>query len=417
MISRLIFKNNGRTLFKESVKFTKSFTRQSPLPADSVLAATKVMLSADLHRYQSHDNNVDEVAKLESEFAQWQGADFCLAVTSGGQALQIALRSVGVDTGTRVLTNAFTLAPVPGAIRAVGALPVLVEVTSDLVIDLDDLSRKAKSSQAKYLLLSHMRGHVVDMDKLSALAKSLSITVIEDCAHTMGATWSGVKSGNFGQAACFSTQSYKHMNSGEGGLITSKDPAVMAKAIIISGSYMNYQTHTCAPDKEYFAEARLDCPNMSARMDSLRAAILRPQLNQLNETVEKWNRLYQVAAESLSKSNLIRLPSELPAAHRVGSSLQFLLPEFDEEHCIDFLKACAVRGVELKWFGRKEPVGFTSTHSHWRYLNSQDLPQTDNILSSLFDFRIPLTFSEEDCRLLGDIIIECVQVCQAGSKT
>ena len=63
-----------------------------------------------------------------------------------------------------------------------------------------------------------------------------SVLLIEDCAHTMGAAWNGRRSGNFGLAGCFSTQTYKHMNSGEGGLLTSNDPALMARAIILSGS-------------------------------------------------------------------------------------------------------------------------------------------------------------------------------------
>lgn len=149
---------------------------------------------------------------------------------------------------------------------------VLVEVTEELVIDLDDLSRKAKASDARFLLLSNMRGHLCDMDCLMSLATDTGLTVIEDCAHTMGARWAGRKSGSFGLAGCFSTQTYKHMNSGEGGLLTSDDTVFMARAIMLSGSYMLYGRHGAAPGPEVFADIRLDTPNMSARMDNLRAA-------------------------------------------------------------------------------------------------------------------------------------------------
>ena len=87
-----------------------------------------------------------------------------------------------------MLSNAFTLAPVPGAIASVGAVPVFVEVTEDLTIDLDDLAAKAAESSARVLLLSHMRGHVCDMDRLMAICHEAGVTVIEDCAHTMGAS-------------------------------------------------------------------------------------------------------------------------------------------------------------------------------------------------------------------------------------
>ena len=79
-------------------------------------------------------------------------------------ALATALRAVGVKPNQTVLTNAFTLAPVPGAIASINAIPLLVEVTEDLTIDFADLA--AKAAQSEVLLLSHMRGHICDMEKL-----------------------------------------------------------------------------------------------------------------------------------------------------------------------------------------------------------------------------------------------------------
>ena len=71
-----------------------------------------------------------------------------------------------------------------------------------------------------------------------------------------------------------------------------------------------------------------------------------------------------------------------------------------------FIHANAAAGVELKWFGSPEPHGYTSAHQSWRYAEVQSLPQTDHVLSRLFDMRIPLTFSVEDCRQIAAIIAE-----------
>ncbi len=172
-----------------------------------------------------------------------------------------ALRAAGAGPGTKVLTNAFTLAPVPGAIAAVGATPVYVEVTEDLVIDIDDLA--AKASEAPVLLLSHMRGHICDMDRLMAVCRAAGVVVIEDCAHTMGATWNGVPSGRHGLFGCYSTQTYKHVNSGEGGFLVSDDATAMARAILLSGSYMLYGRHRAAPPPEVFETLRFETPNIS----------------------------------------------------------------------------------------------------------------------------------------------------------
>ncbi len=386
--------------------FTGNFTQQEPIPEDAIARAVEVMRSGRLHRYNVAEGETPEAALLERDFARWQGARYCLATTSGGTALQIALRAVGVTPGMPVLTNAFTLAPVPGAIHAVGARPVLVEITEDLVIDLEDLAAKAEQSGARVLMLSLMRGHMPDMDRLMQTACAHGLTVIEDCAHTMGARWKGRLSGSFGAAGCFSTQTYKHVNSGEGGFLVSEDAEIMARAIVMSGSYMLYERHGAAPGAQAFAEIRYEAPNLSTRMDNLRAAILRPQLARLDDNIARWNRRHDALEAELRESPAIRLPARPEGARRVGSSIQFRLPGIDADGARRFLAATAARGVELKWFGAEEPVGYTSSHHSWRYMPRQNLPRTDAILAELFDMRIPLTFSVEDCRLIGRIVSE-----------
>jgi dTDP-4-amino-4,6-dideoxygalactose transaminase len=386
------------------MRFTGNFTQQEPIPEDAIEAAVAVLRSGRLHRYNLAGQEQGEVALLESEYADWQGSKYCLATSSGGQAIQIALRAAGVSDGDKVLTNAFTLAPVPGAIAAVGGQPVLVEIGETLRIDLDDLDKKAMNSKAKYLLLSHMRGHLCDMDRLMEIADHHGIKVIEDCAHTMGARWNGARSGNFGLAACFSTQTYKHINSGEGGLLTSNDPDFIAKATILSGSYMLYPRHGAGPEEGHFADPKYQMPNTSARMDALRAAILRPQLRQLENSIQRWNQRYKTVANWLCSNASIMLPQRPVGEDMVGSSIQFRVPEFDADHCRAMIKSCAQRGVEIKWFGGGEPNGFTSDHYSWRYVSAQSLPQTDSIMATLFDMRLPLTFSLDDCALIAKII-------------
>ena len=387
-------------------RFTGSFTQQPAIPPAGVAAAMAVLQSGRLHRYNIAPAEEPEAMALEREYAVWQGARYCLALASGGQAMQIALRASGVQPGDAILTNGFTLAPVPGAIAAVGANAVLVEITDDLVIDLTDLAAKATISGARHLLLSNMRGHLCDMNALMTLAGGMGLTVIEDCAHTMGAKWGDKKSGNFGLAGCFSTQTYKHMNSGEGGLLTSDDDEFMARAIMLSGSYMLYARHGAAPDPAVFADIRLDTPNMSARMDNLRAAILRPQLEILDQTIAQWNARHDRIAAALSQHPTIRMAHRPAHEHYVGSSLQFRIPGLSMDASKDFIADLAIRGVEVKWFGASQPVAFTSAHQSWRYVAPQDLPQTDRILSTLFDMRLPLTFSLDDCDLIAAHILQ-----------
>ncbi|MEM7430081.1 MAG: aminotransferase class I/II-fold pyridoxal phosphate-dependent enzyme [Pseudomonadota bacterium] len=384
--------------------FSKSFTQQEPIPEDAIEAAVAVMRSGRLHRYNVLPDETAEAEKLEAEFAAYMGASYCLAVTSGGYAIQIALRAAGLKPGDPVLSNAFTLAPVPGAVEAVGAKSVLVETASDYCIDLDDLEAKAAASGARTLLLSHMRGHIVDMDRVMEICGRYDLTLIEDCAHTMGADWDGRKSGSFGKAACFSTQTYKHVNSGEGGFLTTNDPELAARATIYSGSYMLYGRHGAGPGPEVFDKLRLEVPNMSGRMDNLRAAMLRPQLARLDDQCRRWNALYHVLEEGLRNHPQIRLPERPAKEGYVASSIQFSLPAFSPEQFQRLLALCLERGVELKWFGNPDPNGYTSRFDSWRYMEVPELPRTLEVLSTMCDMRIPLTFDEEDCRVIAEVV-------------
>lgn len=385
-------------------RFTGSFTQQEPIPEDGIEAAIAVLRHGRLHRYNTAPGEVAQTALLEEEFAALTGARYCLAVASGGYAMATALRAMQVCPGAPVLTNAFTLAPVPGAIASVGARPVFIETTPDLTIDFDHLEEMARATEAQVLMLSHMRGHLCDMDRLMALCDSLGVRVIEDCAHTMGAAWNGVASGRYGVIGCYSTQTYKHMNSGEGGLIVTDDAGLASRMVLLSGSYMLYGRHRAAPPPEVFDAFRMDLPNISGRMDNLRAAILRPQIALLADRRDRWNALYRGMEDGLAQTPGLRLIPRPEAETYVASSFQFSLPGWDAARVAAVVARCATRGVELKWFGAPEPVAFTSRYDHWRYAGAQRLPQTDAVLAGLIDMRLPLTFSPEDVALIARII-------------
>lgn len=382
--------------------FTGSFTQQEPIPDAGIQAALRVLQSGRLHRYNVAEGEHGETALLEQEFAASVGSKYCLAVASGGYAMATALRSVGVKAGDKVLSNAFTLAPVPGAIASVGGVPIFVGVSRDLTIDLDDL--EAKADQADVLMLSHMRGHVCDMDRLMAICNAANITVIEDCAHTMGAKWGDTYSGRHGVMGCYSCQTYKHVNSGEGGLLVSDDDELMARAIMLSGSYMLFERHLAGPPKEAFAQIKYETPNISGRMDHLRAAILRPQLADLDTHVQRWNDRYVAVEDGLKDTPGLTVVQRHEKETYVGSSIQFLLEGWSDVAVNDAIARCAARGVELKWFGGAEPVAFTSRYDSWRYAPSEAMPATDEILRGIVDMRLPLTFSVADCAMIARII-------------
>ncbi len=388
---------------------------QESIPEAGIERAVEIMRSGKLHRYNVAEGETAEAALLEREFADYLGVDYCLACASGGYALHVALKAAGLVPGDKVLTNAFTLAPVPGAIHNAGGVPVLVEIDENYCVDIAHLESLMKTGECRFFMISHMRGHLADMQRIVDLCERHSVVLIEDCAHTMGASWNGKASGTFGAVACFSTQTYKHMNSGEGGLLTTNDPEIIARATMHSGSYMLYERHGAGPDAAVFDDIRLDTPNYSGRMDNLRAAILRAQLPLLAENCERWNKLYRTAERGLAQISGVAMPRRPENEYYVGSSIQFRVPAFDSTDVAEFIDGCARRGVELKWFGSKDPQGFTSRYDSWRYLG--EAPVLDNtleILRSTFDMRLPLTFNTDDIDTIVQIIREVVRGIQPG---
>lgn len=377
------------------------FTGQEPLPPKAMDRVAELLASGKLFRYGEGGTEEADAALLEAEFAALVGRRYCVALNSCGASLAVALMAAGVQRDEPVMMNAFTLAPVPGAIAHAGARPIFVGITDDYHIDLADLRRAAEESGSTWLMLSHMRGHVADLDAVLETCAELGVTVIEDCAHTMGARWNDQPTGTFGIAGCFSTQSFKHVNSGEGGLLVTDDEDIAARAILMSGSYMLFEQHGACPDPAVFERHKFTTPNFSMRMSGLAAALVRPQLELLPDRTRTWNQRYTQLAELLRTVPDVRVPQRSDKEQFVASSIQFSVSNVD---VAGFVERAADRGVILKWFGADQPHGFTSRFDHWRYAQEQSLAVTSAVLAGLIDMRIPLAMSSEQAKQIVEII-------------
>ena len=177
------------------------------------------------------------------------------------------------------------------------------------------------------------------------------------------------------------------MNSGEGGFFVTDDDEIMARAVILSGSYMLYGRNGTVPPPEVFERVKYDTPNVSGRMDHLRAAILRPQLRALDRQCKAWNARYDLVEEGLRGTPGLTVIDRPDEETYVGSSIQFLLLDWSNAAIDEVLRRCKSRGVELKWFGGAEPSGFTSRYDSWRYAPSERMPASDRILKGIVDMR------------------------------
>jgi dTDP-4-amino-4,6-dideoxygalactose transaminase/ubiquinone/menaquinone biosynthesis C-methylase UbiE len=402
--------------------FTKSFRTPDPIPEAGIQQAVRLMQRGRLYRYNftgdlsddqgartlsvEDDRLATNVAMLEHEFALYTKHRYVIAVNSCGSAIFLALKALKVQHGDEVLTNAFTFTAVPSAIVHAGGVPVYVECNSKYVIDLEDLEHKLKDHPgATSLVLSHIRGHVADLDAVKSICERAGIRLIEDCAHSLGAKWKGRLVGHHGVLACFSTQSYKVLNSGEGGLVATDDDELAAYCILAAGSYEKlYQKHLARPfDDGLFERLKPHVPNFSLRMSNLTAAVLRPQVDTLEDKICRGRQSYERLAEILGSARNIYIPSPSRHLQRAPDSLQFNLLGLTPEQVDRFAQETGERGVEIQIFGRADNARF---YKNWRYSFAEQprLEKTDSIISSACDLRLPSSFDLADLDLIGYII-------------
>jgi len=390
-------------------RFNKDLSDPVAVPPEAIERVTEIMRSGRLFRYGEFKGGISEVAALEREFADYLGVSYAVAMNSCGSTLFAALKCLDVMPGDPVLVNAFTLAPVPGAIEHAGGQSVFVQCNEDYCVDLEDLEHKAIASGARVFLMSHMRGHLADMQAVRALCSRHNIRLIEDCAHTLGASWAGKASGTFGEVGCFSLQTFKHINAGEGGILATNNEDIAARAILYSGSYMLYAQNGTPPAEQVFERYKYTTPNCSLRMNELVAALARPQIGLLQQRAELWRERYHWLEESLSQIPQVILPRRPPEEQHVPSSIQFSLPGLDGTAIAEVLARCKADGVDIKWFGRETPVAFTSTWKHWSYVKVQQaLPETEKMLGGLCDMRIPLSLTQQDCQVIVAVLADAI---------
>lgn len=369
----------------------RDFTRFDPVPPEGIARAVAIMQTGRLFRYADSRPEDCEVALLERDFAEYLGVRHALGVSSCSKAIELALIACGVERGSKVLVPGFTFTAVPSAIMILGAIPVFVECTDDYVVDVDDLARKI-APDTKVLLLSHMRGHTTDMDAVVRLCDDNGVTLIEDAAHALGGRWRGRKVGSFGKAGCFSFQSNKIINAGEGGVLTTDDDELIVKAIHLSGAYEgNHRKHFAQSD--LFESLAGELPLHNARMTNVTAAIARAQIALIEPKAERYRRMYAYLRGELTATNRIVFPHEYPHETRVPDSIQFRALGFDRAQMQTFIEKVRARGLPLSGFSDPDNA---RAYYNWRYLDGHmpDLPQTRKAIANACDMRLPSMLEE-----------------------
>ncbi|WP_435258381.1 DegT/DnrJ/EryC1/StrS family aminotransferase [Thioclava sp. FR2] len=376
-----------------------------PIPSGVLPEIERLLATGDLFRYTAEADAA--VSLLERDFAEHMGTRYALAVSSCSAALFLSLKALDLPRGARVLIPAFTFAAVPSAVVHADCVPVLVEVKDNYRIDLEDFSKKLVDADA--VMISHMRGHTSDMDHILREADIAGIPVIEDAAHSLGTLWSGRKIGTLGKIGCFSFQSYKLVNGGEGGMLITDDPEIAARAVIMSGAYEeNWKKHPGFQNSFCNWQNRLPLYNL--RMQNLSAVVIRAQLPEIERRVRDGRRNHDYVAKILNDSGYFSVPDALPQEERAPDSIQFnFVGAWSDEAARQFQSIAKENRVSVQVFGLSQ--GNARAYWNWQFLDDlPELPQTRNMLMRACDVRLPAQLSTEELDYIAENLIQAASL-------
>lgn len=237
---------------------------------------------------------------FETDFKEYCGAKYALAVTNCTAGLHLACLAVGVKPGDEVIVPSLTFVATANAVRYVGAIPVFADIVSlqDLTISLDAIRRKI-TPRTKALIVMHYGGIPCDMPAIMSLAQEYHLKVIEDAAHAAGSWLDERMMGTWGDVGCYSFFSNKNMTTGEGGMVVTDDEEIFSRIRLLRSHGMTSLTW----DRHQGHAWSYDVVDLgfNYRIDEVRAAIGLIQLKKLERNNAKRRSLNEVYIHLLSE--------------------------------------------------------------------------------------------------------------------
>jgi dTDP-4-amino-4,6-dideoxygalactose transaminase len=329
----------------------------------------------------------DEGAAFETEFSSYIGAKYGIGVNSGSDALFLALKALGIDENSEVITVSHTfVSTVDGIIRC-GAKPVFVDVEPDTYcIDTAKIEENI-TKRTKAILPVHLYGHPADLDEVLKIAKQYNLSVVEDACQAHGAEYKGRKVGSFGNAGCFSFYPVKNLGAyGDGGMVTTNDRSVAERVKLLR----NY-----GQSRKYYH----DLVGINSRLDELQAAMLRVKLSRLDEWNEKRRKLAELYKEILEHVE-VELPSERTYAKHVYHL--FVIRLAGRGNCQRFLQKSGIQ-TQIHY-----PIPVHKQNAYASFASKKDLKVTQTICSEILSLPLYPFLTEEEVAYIGGAIKDAI---------
>ena len=261
----------------------------------------------------------ERLEAFEKAFAQYQQAEFGIAVSSGTTALQIALEAAGVGIGDEVIVPSYTFVATASAVALVGGIPVFVDIEPG-TYNIDPAAVEAAiTERTRAIVAVHIAGRPADLDRLTALASARGIRLIEDAAQAHAAAWKGQRVGAIGDLGTFSFQASKNLNAGEGGFVVTNDRQLAERA---------WSLHNCgrSPQGAWYEHPMV---GGNYRLSEFQAGLLLSQLESLDEQTERRSRNGQALRDALESIEGIRTtdPDERITTHAYHLFVMRYAPE------------------------------------------------------------------------------------------
>ncbi len=282
---------------------------------EEIEAAVRVLKSRSLFRYYGIALQ-KEVETFEAEFSRFMGASYAVAVSSGTGALQVALSALGVGPGQEVIVPAYMWISIAAAVVNLGAIPVLADIDDTFCLDPREVERRITPKTAG-IIAAHMSGAPADIKALQKVSKQHGLFLLEDCAQCAGGSVDGQKVGTFGDLGIFSFQMNKNMTAGEGGAVVTNDTRLYQRA---------FACHDLGYARDDAGRLIFDDPDLCLwgrgyRLDELRGAILRVQLNKLPRIIQAMRKSKYRIREALAEFPQVKLRKIVDPAGDTGCFL------------------------------------------------------------------------------------------------
>jgi len=279
----------------------------------------KKMLDIPFSRYESsreaHSNvsdaldgeDIDQVAELESEFSAYVGASYALATSHGTSALHLAMLALDLKRGDKVVCSVNAHPSIPEVVRHFDAEPVFIDIEEQSYnMNLDKLEEYLEANSSKKLkavIITHLGGVTVDLERLYAMGKSYNVKIVEDASDALGATYKGQKIGSTGaDIVCFNFSPHLKKNICNGGMLVSDDDEIMERARLLAN-------HAMVRDEdalEYIYDV-VDIGN-DYSLSQLNAAYIRAQIEEQESNIERQKVIAQMYSEALDGVEHVTIP-------------------------------------------------------------------------------------------------------------